>query len=101
MYPPNELNIDPTRSMYGIGIFTYIWFMFMANVGKYTMHGSYGHRYVNNMNGAKKRRQVSAFQWPQVGEKKQRNFQQKEVQQKQHLGEGRSVIYATYTSKSW
>ena len=24
------------------GIFTYIWFIFMVNVGKYTIHGSYG-----------------------------------------------------------
>ena len=24
------------------GIFTYIWFKFMVNVGKYTIHGSYG-----------------------------------------------------------
>ena len=23
-------------------IFTYIWLMFMVNVGKYTIHGSYG-----------------------------------------------------------
>ena len=28
------------RSMYGI--FTYIWLIFMVNVGKYTIHGSYG-----------------------------------------------------------
>ena len=27
-------------SMYGI--FPYIWFIFMANVGKYTIHGCYG-----------------------------------------------------------
>ena len=27
-------------SMYGI--FTYIWLIFMVNVGKYTIHGSYG-----------------------------------------------------------
>ena len=30
----------PIGSMYGI--FTYIWFNFMVNVGKYTIHGSYG-----------------------------------------------------------
>ena len=29
----------PIRSMYGI--FTYIWFIFMVNVAKYTIHGSY------------------------------------------------------------
>ena len=34
----------PIPSMYGI--FTYIWLIFMVNVGKYTIHGSYG--YVNN-----------------------------------------------------
>ena len=30
----------PIGSMYGI--FTYIWLIFMINVGKYTIHGSYG-----------------------------------------------------------
>ncbi len=25
------------------GIFTYIWLFFMVNVGKYTIHGSYGY----------------------------------------------------------
>ena len=30
----------PIGSMYGI--FTYIWLIFMVNVGKYTIHGSYG-----------------------------------------------------------
>ena len=30
----------PIGSMYGI--FTYIWLRFMVNVGKYTIHGSYG-----------------------------------------------------------
>ena len=34
------INIKPTSSMYGI--FTYIWLIFMVNVGKYTIHGSYG-----------------------------------------------------------
>ena len=29
----------PIRSMYGI--FTYIWLIFMVNVGEYTIHGSY------------------------------------------------------------
>ena len=40
------------------GIFTYIWLMFMVNVGKYTIHGSYGfgvgdfsHEFLNNMWG--------------------------------------------------
>ena len=32
----------PGPSMYGI--FTYIWLIFMVNVGKYTIHGSYGPR---------------------------------------------------------
>ena len=31
----------PIGSMYGI--FTYIWLISMVNVGKYTIHGSYGH----------------------------------------------------------
>ena len=30
----------PIASMYGI--YTYIWLIFMVNVGKYTIHGSYG-----------------------------------------------------------
>ena len=30
----------PIGSMYGI--FTYIWLMFMVNVAKWTIHGSYG-----------------------------------------------------------
>ena len=30
----------PIGSMYGI--FTYIWLIFMVNVGIYTIHGSYG-----------------------------------------------------------
>ena len=30
----------PMGSMYGI--FTYIWLIFRLNVGKYTIHGSYG-----------------------------------------------------------
>ena len=30
----------PIPSMYGV--FTYIWLIFMVNVGKYTMHGFYG-----------------------------------------------------------
>ena len=30
----------PIPSMYGI--FTYIWLLFMVNVGKYTKHGCYG-----------------------------------------------------------
>ncbi len=29
----------PIGSMYGI--FTYIWLIFMVNVGKYTIHGAY------------------------------------------------------------
>ena len=27
------------------GIFSYIWLMFMINVGEYTIHGSYGKQY--------------------------------------------------------
>ena len=33
-------NSLPTGSMYGI--FTYIWLIFMVNVGEYAIHGSYG-----------------------------------------------------------
>ena len=33
--------IYPIPSMYGI--FTYIWLIFMLNVGKYTIHGFYGY----------------------------------------------------------
>ena len=36
-----SLGIYPIGSMYGI--FTYIWLIFMVNVGKYTIHGSYGY----------------------------------------------------------
>ena len=28
--------------IHGTGIFPYIWLIFMVNVGKYTIHGSYG-----------------------------------------------------------
>ena len=38
--PPKILKIKPIGSMYGI--FTYIWLIFMVNVGEYTIHGSYG-----------------------------------------------------------
>ena len=37
---PGLLQSVPIGSMYGI--FTYIWLRFMVNVGKYTIHGSYG-----------------------------------------------------------
>ena len=33
---------DRTHTIHGIGIFTYIWLIFMVNVGKYTIHGFYG-----------------------------------------------------------
>ena len=36
----NNESVWPIGSMYGI--FTYIWLMFIVNVGKYTLHGSYG-----------------------------------------------------------
>ena len=35
------VHISHTPSMYSI--FTYIWLIFMVNVGKYTIHGSYGY----------------------------------------------------------
>ena len=31
-----------THRIHGTGIFTYIWMISMVNVGKYTIHGSYG-----------------------------------------------------------
>ena len=31
-----------THRIHGTGIFTYIWLIFMVNVGVYTIHGSYG-----------------------------------------------------------
>ena len=34
--------INPIGSMYGI--YTYIWLIFMVDVGKYTIHGSYGNQ---------------------------------------------------------
>ena len=39
-------NPIPIGSMYGI--FTYIWLVFMVNVGKYTIHGCYGIKYHPN-----------------------------------------------------
>ena len=40
----SELQPDPTGFPIGsrCGIFTYIWLIFMVNVGKYTIHGWYG-----------------------------------------------------------
>ena len=35
----------PIGSMYGI--FTYIWWIFMVNVGKYTIHGSSGYDFID------------------------------------------------------
>jgi len=35
-----EKDVKPIGSMYGI--FTYIWLIFMVNVGIYTIHGWYG-----------------------------------------------------------
>ena len=37
-------DIYPIPSMYGI--FTYIWLIFMVNVGKYTIHGLFGYWYL-------------------------------------------------------
>ena len=36
---------NPIPSMYAI--FTYIWLIFMINVGKYTIHGCYGYGFPN------------------------------------------------------
>ena len=41
IYHTKMMLLLPIPSMYGI-IFTYIWLIFMVNVGKYTMHGFYG-----------------------------------------------------------
>jgi hypothetical protein len=35
-----QMDANPICSTYGI--FTYIWVMFRANVGKYSIHGAYG-----------------------------------------------------------
>ena len=44
MFSQFKFSIDiPIGSMYGI--FTYIWLIFMANVGIYTIHGWYGNWY--------------------------------------------------------
>ena len=40
----DDFSTNPIGSMYGI--FTYIWLIFMVNVGKYTIHGSYGNAFV-------------------------------------------------------
>ena len=40
-----------THRIHGTGIFTYIWFTFMVNVGKYTIHGSYASMYFLLKNG--------------------------------------------------
>ena len=40
----SEMSIYPIGSMYGIS--TNIWFIFMVNVGKYGIHGSYGYVYI-------------------------------------------------------
>ena len=37
---PDNINILPICSMYGI--FTYIWVIFGAHVDKYSTHGAYG-----------------------------------------------------------
>ena len=34
-----------SHTIHGTGIFTYIWLIFMVNVGKYTIRGSYGYVY--------------------------------------------------------
>ena len=35
-------NVIKTHRIHGTGIFTYIWLIFMVNVGTYTIHGWYG-----------------------------------------------------------
>ena len=36
------INDDQSHRLHGAGMFTYIWVMFRANVGKYSIHGAYG-----------------------------------------------------------
>ena len=38
-----EANFDPSQMLHGAGIYTYIWLIYGANVGRYSMHGAYGH----------------------------------------------------------
>ena len=38
----NLVDLPMAHRIHGNGIFTYIWLIFMVNVGKYTIHGSYG-----------------------------------------------------------
>ena len=42
--PNKYLSGTTTHTIHGTGIFTYIWLIFMVNVGKYTIHGWYGQR---------------------------------------------------------
>ena len=37
-----------SHRIHGTGIFTYIWLIFVVNVGKYTIYGSYGYRNINS-----------------------------------------------------
>ena len=39
----NEKTQLHAHRIHGTGIFTYIWLIFKVHVGKYTIHGSYGH----------------------------------------------------------
>ena len=34
---------SPSQMLHGAGIFTYIWVIFRANVGKHSIHGASGH----------------------------------------------------------
>ena len=56
----------PIGSMYGI--FTYIWLIFMVNVGKYTMHGSYGfvfmsNWFINSLMASTPKKRIPKEQW--------------------------------------
>ena len=48
--PPVKFLIERSSSKLGIpsmyGIFTYIWLIFMGDVGKYTIHGLFGQYHV-------------------------------------------------------
>ena len=64
--PKNKGLLCHTHTIHGTGIFTYIWLIFMVNVGKYTIHGSYGlcHRVVLSPLRRKKKQPTSLFADP-------------------------------------
>ena len=49
--------------IHGNGIFTYIWLLFMRNIGKYTIHGSYGYKIYLNSSQTNKQKQLRTGWW--------------------------------------